>query len=396
MKRIGESLLFVDASSGASGDMILGALVDLGVPLAKIRRSLQSLSIAGWTMRSRAVVSCAIAARKVDVRVRGKQPHRGWKALKSIISKGDLAPPVRQRSLAIFRRLIEAEAKVHGRKPDEIHLHEAGGTDAIIDVVGACVGLEHLAPRRVVVSPLTTGFGSVRCAHGLYPVPGPATLELVRGCPVRSGEIEIERLTPTGAAILTEIADEWGNLPAMTPSAIGYGAGDHDLGTTPNLLRVVIGAEDDPYAHPAGQVVVLECTVDASTPQAVAFASERLFEAGALDVYNTAVTMKKGRAGHHLTVLVRPEQWEALARRLLEETSSIGLRYRAERRIELERSMRTVSTTYGPVEVKLALLGDRVVQAWPEYEDCAKLARRHGVPLARVQDAALRRLRIKK
>jgi uncharacterized protein (TIGR00299 family) protein len=395
MKRVKKPVLFIDAAAGASGDMILGALIDLGVPAAIVRRALQGLGVEGWTLRSRAVVRCGIAGRKVDVRVRGPQPHRGWAALKSIISKADLDPAVRRLSLAVFRRLIEAEAKVHGRPVNKIHLHEAGGTDAIVDVVGACVGLAHLAPRRIVVSPMTTGFGSVRCAHGVYPVPGPATLELVRGCPVRAGEIEIERLTPTGAAILTEIADEWGSLPAMRPRATGYGAGDHDLGETPNLLRMVLGDEDDPFSRPAGEVVVLECTLDDSTPQVVAFAAERLLEAGALDVFTAPVAMKKGRVGHNLTVLARPEQWEVLARHVLEETSTIGLRYHAARRIELERSVRTVTTPFGPVTVKLSRLGGRVVQAWPEYDDCAAAARRHDVSLARVQQAALRGLRIK-
>jgi uncharacterized protein (TIGR00299 family) protein len=387
-------VLFVDATSGASGDMVLGALVDLGVPLSRIREALNSLPLEGWTLRSRSITRCALAARKIDVRVRGQQPHRGWRALKKVVEDGDLPPGVRRRSLAIFRRLIEAEAKAHGRPATKVHLHEAGGTDAIIDVVGACVGLEYLAPRRIVVSPMTTGYGTVRCAHGVYPVPGPATLELVRGFPVRAGEIEIERLTPTGAAILTQIADEWGNLPAMRPRAIGYGAGDHDLGDTPNLLRMVLGGGDDSLSRPDGVVAVLECTVDDATPQALAFAVQRLLETGALDAFITPVTMKKGRPGHHLTVLARAENWQELARRVFEHTSTIGLRYRVDGRVELQRSLRTVTTRYGRVAVKTAALDGRVVQAWPEYEDCAALARRHEVPLNRVQEAALRQLRL--
>jgi uncharacterized protein (TIGR00299 family) protein len=386
-------VLFVDASAGASGDMILGALVDLGVPLARIRRALEGLPVGGWTLRGRRVVRCAVAGRKVDVRVKGHQPHRGWAALQKVVAGGKLEPEVRERSLAIFRRLIEAEARAHGLPADKVHLHEAGGTDAIIDVVGACVGLSHLAPGRIVVSPMTTGFGTVRCAHGDYPVPGPATLELVHGCPVRAGNIEAERLTPTGAAILTQIADEWGRLPAMLPKAVGYGAGDRDLGDAPNLLRMVLGEADAATARPSGQVVVLECTLDDSTPQALAFAAERLLEAGALDVVTGPVTMKKSRPGHHLTVLARPEQWEELARRIFEETSTIGLRFRAESRLELERSARTVETEFGPLSVKLAFLGDRVVQAWPEYDQCAAAARRHAVSLTRVQQEALRKLK---
>jgi uncharacterized protein (TIGR00299 family) protein len=333
-----------------------------------------------------------VAGRKVDVRVKGHQPHRGWSALKKVVAGGELDPAVRERSLAIFRRLIEAEGRAHGLPPDKVHLHEAGGTDAIVDVVGACVALQQLAPARIVVSPMTTGFGTVRCAHGDYPVPGPATLELVRGCPVIAGEIEVERLTPTGAAILTQIADEWGQLPGMRPAAVGYGAGDRDLGQAPNLLRMVLGEKESPAIRASGQVVVLECTLDDSTPQALAFAAERLIEAGALDVFTGPVTMKKSRPGHHLTVLARPEDWESLARSVFEETSTIGLRFRTESRLELERTARKVKTSFGTVSVKLSAWGGRIVQAWPEYDECAAAARRHGVPLARVQQEALRKL----
>lgn len=386
-------MLFIDATAGASGDMILGALVDLGVPLARIRRAVESLGLDGWTLRSRRVIRCGIAGRKVDVRVRGKQPARGWTALSMAVKGGALDPAVRRRSLAVFRRLIEAEAEAHGLPVNKVHLHEAGGTDAIIDVVGACVGLEHLAPERIVVSPMTTGFGTVRCDHGRYPVPGPATLALVRGFPVRAGSIEVERLTPTGAAILTTVADAWGQLPAMRPRAIGYGSGDRDLGDRPNLLRMVLGEEGRPATRPPGEVAVLSCAVDDSTPQALAFACERLLEAGALDVTTGALTMKKGRSGHQLTVLARPEEWEDLARRMLEETSTIGLRVRYEQRVELDRTTRTVATRFGPIPVKLAKLEGRVLQAWPEYRDCAAAARRHDVPLERVQREALNKIK---
>jgi uncharacterized protein (TIGR00299 family) protein len=246
---------------------------------------------------------------------------------------------------------------------------------------------------RVVVSPLTTGFGKVRCAHGTYPVPGPATLNLLRGVPIRAGEIELERLTPTGAAILTTIADEWGPMPAMVPQAVGYGAGDHEPAGEPNMLRVVLG--DSPKGAAAragaiaGEVLVLECVVDDSTPQALAYACERLLDGGAVEAYTTPVVMKKGRAGHHLTVMGRPGSLDALSRILFEETSTIGLRVREDRRLELDRSVTAVNTRYGKVRVKRSTLGGRTVQVWPEYDDCAALARERSVPLRAVQDAAL-------
>ncbi|HKQ61895.1 MAG TPA: nickel pincer cofactor biosynthesis protein LarC, partial [Candidatus Polarisedimenticolaceae bacterium] len=310
-----------------------------------------------------------------------------------VLRRSKLPPAVRERSLAVFRRLIEAEAAAHGLSPERVHLHEAGGTDAILDVVGACFGIERLAPARIVVSPLTTGFGSVRCAHGVYPVPGPATLLLTRGVPLRAGTIEVERLTPTGAALLTTLADEWGPPPPFRPLAVGYGAGARDLGDTPNLLRLVLGEAD--AGEPAGptgaadEVVVLECALDDSTPQALAYAAERLLAAGALDVYTTAVTMKKGRAGHLLTVLARPERFADLTRLLLAETTTLGLRHRVERRIELERELRRVRTPFGTVRLKLGRRDGQLLQVTPEYEDCAALAARRGVPLRVVQRAAL-------
>lgn len=393
----GATVLFVDGSSGASGDMILGALVDLGVPLARIRRGLEGLPLEGWTLRSRRLVRCGLAARKVDVGVRAKDARgRGWKAIERILRRAGLEPAVRDRSLAIFRRLIEAEAEAHGVPFDEAHLHEVGGIDAIVDVVGCCIGLGHLDPARIVVSPLTTGFGSVRCDHGTYPVPGPATLLLLRGVPARAGEIEVERLTPTGAAILTTIADEWGPMPAMQPRVVGHGAGTRDLGETPNVLRMVLGEDlsipESPGSVAAPSVVVLECDVDDMTPQDLAHAAEGLLAAGALDATTAPLTMKKGRSGHRLTVLARPDDADALARRILTDTSTLGLRYRSDRRIELAREIRRVRTRFGVVRVKLGFLDGRRVQSWPEFDDCAEAARHHGVPLREVRQSALEAL----
>ena len=389
----GRRVLWVDATAGASGDMILGALVDLGVPLARVRRALESLPVSGWTLSSRKIRRAALAARKVNVKVRGHQHGRGWRELKRILSGGDLERAVRDRALSIFRRLIEAEAEVHGTPPEKVHLHEAGGTDAIVDVVGACVGLAHLAPERIVVSPMTTGAGTVRCEHGVYPVPAPATALLIRGAPVRAGEIEVERLTPTGAAILTSVADTWGALPMMRPLAAGYGAGDRDLGDDPNLLRMILGEEEHipttAGSGERGEVVVVEFATDDATPQLLAYTVERLFEVGALDVQAAPALMKKGRPGHHVTVLARPAAMPEVCDVILRETTSLGLRYRTESRIELQRSTRRVRTRYGAVTVKVGHLPGNDVKVWPEYENCASLARKHNVPLREVQQAAL-------
>ena len=246
---------------------------------------------------------------------------------------------------------------------------------------------------RLVVSRLTTGFGSVRCSHGVYPVPAPATLDLVTGCPVEAGTIEAERLTPTGAAILTTLADDWGPLPAMRIECGGYGSGARNFDETPNLLRGVLGepfgARGDARDGTHGEVVVIETSLDDATPQALAYTVERLLEAGALDAHVSALTMKKGRAGHGLTVLARPADAERLGRVVLAETPALGLRFRCEQRVELERTLQQVSTPFGSVRVKVGRLGAKECNAWPEYDDCAAAARRNGVPLVQVQHAAL-------
>jgi uncharacterized protein (TIGR00299 family) protein len=372
--------------------MILGALVDLGVPLEVLRLALEPLPLDGWTLASRKIERRALTGTKVDVGVQDEAPARTWRDIETIIDHPSLAPRVRERSLAIFRRLIEAEAEVHGTTFERAHLHEAGATDAIVDIVGACVGIEHLGVDEIVVSEMTTGFGDVRCAHGTYPVPAPATLLLLRGVPVRAGEIEDERLTPTGAAVLTTLADRWARMPPMRPDSVGYGAGSRDLGRTPNLLRMVVGhAESSLTEFDAirGEVAVLECTMDDATPQALSFAARRLLDAGAVDVHTTPVTMKKGRQGHHLTVLARPDDLSRIARMVLSDTTTLGLRFRFEERLELERRILRVETRFGLIEVKVGSLNGDVLRVWPEYDTCAALADRHAVPLWDVQQAAL-------
>jgi hypothetical protein len=382
--------LHVDASAGASGDMILGALVDLGVPLARIRAALETLPIRGFKIATRRVTRAGLTVRRVEVRVAGPQPARGWRDLSGILRRGRLPGEVRDRALAVFRRLVEAEAEVHGVPVDRVHLHEAGAVDAIVDVVGACVGVAHLAPDRILVSPMTTGYGTVACEHGVYPVPAPATALLVRGAPVRAGDLEGERLTPTGAAILTTVADAWGAMPAMRPERVGYGAGSREFPGVPNALRMILGSsEGGEDAADAGDVIAVEVTLDDAPPQTVAYAAERLFAAGALEVYTTAVQMKKGRSGQHLTVLARPASLETIAQVVFAETTTLGLRYRRESRIELERRTDSVRTALGAVRVKVGLLAGQPIQAWPEYEDCAAIARRRRVPLKEVQRAAL-------
>jgi uncharacterized protein (TIGR00299 family) protein len=380
--------LYIDAFAGASGDMILGALVDLGVPLKVIKAAVASLPITGWKLSTRREDKQGISARRVHVNVPEDGPCRGWKEISRILNAGELPAPVLRMALAVFRRILEAEAEIHGRPFDKVHLHEAGALDALIDITGACVGLAWLDPGKIVVSPLVTGSGTVRCQHGLYPVPAPATAKLIQGVPASSGGLDGERLTPTGAAILTTIAEEWGTMPAMVVDRTGYGAGTRNFPDMPNVLRMFLG-DDVKETSTAPQIAVLECTLDDLPPQVLAYAAERLLEAGALDVWTTPVVMKKGRSGHTLTVLNRPGQLETMSDILIQETGTLGIRYRYENRIELERTFTKVKTSYGTIRIKAGTYKEQPIRSWPEYEDCAKAARKHDVAVRVVQDEAL-------
>lgn len=400
-------ILWIDATAGAAGDMLLGALVDLGVPLSVVREAATALPISGWTLSSRKVSRGGLAARRVHVRVAGKRRDdahlhakggaskghgRDLAGIRRVLERGRLDPRARERALDVFSRLFEAEGKVHGLPPSSVHLHEAGAVDALVDVVGVTTAVEHLGVDRIVVSPVTTGRGTVRSAHGLLPVPPPAVLELLRGVPVSGVDVEGERLTPTGAALLVSLADEWGPLPGMVPEGSGTGAGSLDDPLRPNVVRVVLGrgaAPDVGTEIGAPEVEVLTATLDDAPPQVVAYAVERLLAEGALDAYAAAVVMKKGRLGHEVTVLARPEDGDRLARILLSETTTLGLRRRRESRVELERRVERVTTPWGKVAIKIGTLDGTEIQAWPEYEDCAKIARARGVPLKEIQRKAL-------
>ncbi|HZN55731.1 MAG TPA: nickel pincer cofactor biosynthesis protein LarC [Candidatus Polarisedimenticolaceae bacterium] len=395
-----ERVLWIDAAAGASGDMILGALVDAGAPFAAVKRAIASLKLPGLRVAKTATVRGAVSATKVDIRVaghdhddhhlheRGRGHHgRSFRQIRGVIAGAAIEPAVRDRALVIFRRLIEAEGLAHGLAPDAVHLHEAGAADAIADVVGVAAALHALAPDRVIVSPITTGSGTVACAHGLYPVPGPATSHLLSGVPLSGIDAEGERLTPTGAAILTTIAQAYGGPPAMTLSRVGHGAGARDYPERPNVVRALLGARRAGAA--ASEVVVVELTLDDATPQLIAYAVERLFAAGALDVQTTSVQMKKGRSGHNLTVLARPEAFDAVSRAALSETTTFGLRFRREERIELDRSTQTVATRFGRVRLKIGRLDGVEIRAEPEYDDCAAAARKHGVSFDAVHRAAV-------
>jgi len=372
--------------AGISGDMTLGALVDLGLPLDILETELKKLSLSHWELSGEKIKKKGIEGTKVRVQVREEKKHRHLTDIWQIIDQSALSPAVKDLSKEIFSRLAWAEAKVHGSSAERIHFHEVGALDAIIDIVGTAVGVSYLGIEKVYASELHVGRGTVNCAHGLLPVPAPATMELLQGVPIYSTEVEGELVTPTGAAILTTLCENFGPLPRFRVGKTGYGAGEKDFPMA-NFLRVSLGWQEEPYCL-TGQAVVLETNLDDLNPQIYQYVMQRLLDAGALDVFLQPILMKKGRPGTLLQVLSSPEKADYLAKIIFGETTTLGLRiYPVERKM-LEREFWQVQTPYGLVQVKAGKLEGKIVNLAPEYEDCKKIAQEQGVPLKVVLDSA--------
>jgi uncharacterized protein (TIGR00299 family) protein len=442
--------VYFDCFAGVSGDMIIGAQLDLGADFESLARQLLSLGLKGCQLNSRRVTRGGIAAIKFDVEVdQRKQPARKLADISSIISGSSLSERVKTLSLRVFERLAEAEARVHGTTDDEVHFHEVGAVDSIIDTVGAMIGFELLGVERFFCSPLRLGSGFVETEHGRLPVPAPATAELLQGVPVHAGELEGEFVTPTGAAIVATLCEAFGAMPQMSIRKVGYGAGSRDPKGFPNALRLMMGEieetdemdspvagatrpdrdtdlmqiresgtvtqterrrqkaegrkqkaesrrqkaesrrqKSEGYATPDEAIVVVETNIDDMNPQAYGFVMERAFALGALDVFMVPVQMKKDRPGVLLTVLCKPEAVEAIIEMLLIQTTTLGVRYYEARRRTLERTIETIDTQYGRVRIKVARDGARTLHFQPEYDDCARLAIEANVPLLEVQAEA--------
>jgi uncharacterized protein (TIGR00299 family) protein len=380
---------YFDCPSGAAGDMILGALIDAGVPVDTLRDALRTLPLEGWDLTAREVRKGAFRAVKADVsfdEAVHRHHHRRLADILQIIRASSLSPGVQSSVERIFTRLADAEARAHGTSRDEVHFHEVGAVDAIIDVTGSVVALELLDVGEVHVSALPVGTGFVEGAHGRIPVPAPGTTELLRGFPVVDTGMRGELLTPTGAAILTTLARGRGRMPAMTVGAVGYGAGTRDLPGTPNVLRCLLG---EPAIQPGEETIVqIETTIDDMSPQLYEPLMERLFEAGGLDVFLVPVIMKRSRPGTVLTVLAAPDRVDALTRVLFEESSTIGVRWSSWQRARLAREVVTLTTSYGAIPFKVSRLGDRVVTVTPEFADVARLARERAIPVREILDQA--------
>jgi len=383
-------LAYFDCFSGISGDMTLGALVDAGCPVEHLSAELRALQVPGWELSAEKVWKNGMAATYVKVKTEDQQKHRSLSAILEILKNSQLAQPVREQAAAIFTKLGEAEARVHDVPLDKIHFHEVGAVDAIVDIVGACIGFHFLGIEKFACSALNVGGGTARMAHGILPVPAPATANLLQGKPTYSNGVQRELVTPTGAAIVATLCDSFGPQPSMSVSAIGYGAGTADLEGQPNVMRLMIG-ETAEKAVPGfdEEIAVIEANLDDMNPQIYGYFQEKALAAGALDVYTTPVQMKKNRPGTLLTVLCKPQDTQALISLIFAETTTFGVRtHRAQRRT-LPREHVSVSTAFGDVRIKISRVNGRILHVAPEYDDCRKLAVEKNVPLQRVIGEAL-------
>jgi len=446
-------IAYLDCFSGMSGDMFLGALVDAGVPAKVFEETVAALAIGARLEISR-VTRCGISATKVDVYVNEEKelprevfwekqrehahshqhspielkehnfsrtgtsaphqharqehahsragapaPHRhehghGLNEIKAVIAKAKISELAKKTAVAIFQVLGEAEAKIHSTDVESVHFHEVGALDAMVDIVCASMGVEALAIDEIVCSPLNVGGGTVKCAHGTLPVPAPATVELLKGVPVYSSGVQVELVTPTGAAIVKILAKRFAAFPEMKIEKVGYGAGSRDLPGQPNVVRLTIGEAQ--AGLPAETITVLEANLDDLNPQVFGYVMDRLLATGALDVFGVPVQMKKSRPGMVLTVLAQPEDAEKVVQIIFSETTTLGVRQRTEHRRALARKWVSVSTQWGEVRMKVASLNGSVTNYAPEYEDCRKLAEAGGVPLKRVMQEAVQSYLAKK
>ncbi len=381
-------VVYFDCPSGAAGDMILGALVDAGVPLDALARDLRKLGVGGWELSAREVRKGVFRATKVEVEIDASadHPHRSLGDILGILEASALDPEIKERASRIFTRLADAEARAHGSTRDTVHFHDVGAVDAIVDVTGSVIGLALLGAESVHVSALPIGGGFIDGPHGKIPVPGPGTAELLRGFPVVDTGVRAELVTPTGAAILTTLAVGRGQMPAMVVSAIGYGAGTRDFADTPNMIRCFVGeATSGDAVETISQV---ETTIDDMSPQLYEPLIDRLFEAGAVDVFLTPVIMKRSRPAAVLTALCTADKVADVSRVLFEESTTIGVRWSEWRRQRLDREIVTCATAYGPIPVKVSRLNGRIVTVTPEFADVGRIAREKSLPVREVLDQA--------
>ncbi len=379
-------IAYLDCASGISGDMTLGALVDAGVPLEDLNAAIGSLGLPGCRLVAAEVKKKGFRATQVVVEHEHEHAHRHLHHITAMIDAGRMTDRQKETARRIFTRLAEAEARVHGTTIEKVHFHEVGAADSIADIVGAAVGLDLLGIDRLVASPVPTGTGRIRIAHGDCSVPAPATAELLVGIPLAASSVAHELTTPTGAAILATLVSEFGPPPAMTVERIGYGAGQRDLDEQANLLRIMVGRGSAPIE--SDEVWILETNLDDTSGELVGYCTEQLFQAGALDVYTAAIQMKKNRPAVKLTVLCRSGDTAAMEAILFRETTTLGVRRWPAGRHVLTRRPHVVQTPWGPVEGKLGFAGEGPPRFSPEFDDCRRIAAEQQVALRAVYEAA--------
>ncbi|MBC2695972.1 MAG: nickel pincer cofactor biosynthesis protein LarC [Desulfobacteraceae bacterium] len=384
-------LAYFDCFSGISGDMTLGAFIDIGVPLKLLKESIEKLPLKNFDISTESIFRNEIKAQSVNVISKDNIKSRHYAEIKALVQDSSLSLKVKEKSLEIFERLAIAEAEIHGQPKEKVHFHELGGIDAIVDIVGTALCLEYLDIKNVVSSRIPLGNGFVSCQHGTLPVPAPATLSILKGIPVYGTKIPHELVTPTGAAIIASIADSFEEIPDIIVEKTGYGAGKRDLKTIPNLLRIIIGTPANHVSdYQKDRISVVETCIDDMNPEFFGFLMERLLEEGALDVYLIPVFMKKNRPGTMIQVLCMKNRKKRIINRILSETTSLGIRHYDVQRFKLVRENITIKTTYGDVQIKRIKNPNGSVQLVPEYEVCKKIAIEKSIPLKIVYDTIIK------
>jgi uncharacterized protein (TIGR00299 family) protein len=380
-------IAYFDCFSGISGDMILGALIDAGLDLHQLEFELRKLNIPGYTLNAQKTTRKGLSGTRFLVHTEEDHTERHLRDIEEIIDRSDLNNNIKASSKAIFNELARVEAMIHNKNPGEVHFHEIGGLDSIIDIVGSLLGLKLLGIETVYASRIPVGTGFVECDHGTLPLPAPAALELLKGIPIYASGIEKELVTPTGIVILKHVAKSFGVIPEIRIHQIGYGAGSRDL-NIPNLLRVWIGESKEKREYEEDEVVLVETNIDDMNPEFFGYTSEKLLERGALDVFMTPIFMKKNRPGTLFSVLISPDKLDEMLSIIFAETTSLGIRFQRLERIKLPRELLTVETPFGSVRVKVSRIGEEIRNISPEYEDCKEIAAKQGIPLRKVYEVA--------
>ncbi|MBT8351339.1 MAG: nickel pincer cofactor biosynthesis protein LarC [Deltaproteobacteria bacterium] len=388
-------LAYFDCFSGISGDMTLGALLDLGIPVEWLQEKLKKIPLKAFDLKVEQVLKNGLTAQNVFVNVKDDGKSRNYEEIRLLIQASPLSDSVKNKSLKIFSRIASAEAKIHQCPVDKVHFHEVGGVDAIVDIVGTALCLEHLGIKKIIASTIPLGRGFVSCSHGTLPIPAPATIEILKDVPVYGTQIENELVTPTGAAIIASVAESFEPIPQMTIEKIGYGAGKSSIESRPNLLRVIAGTVSDSRTknhaeYEKDNIVVVETCIDDMNPEIFGFLMDRLFEDGALDVFWIPVFMKKNRPGTMVQVMCTDEKKDRVINRILSETTSLGIRYYGVQRRCLQRQQIKIKTKYGKLDVKQVKDIDGGIRLIPEYEVCRKIAIEKNIPIKKVYDTISR------